>query len=246
MRSTGSKSVRATDVFVPEHRALSMYLARGGAEFPGARVNANPLYRVPLAALGSQGSHGPQHPALALARYEPRHATDDRVRGGAGTGSERGIDAGTDHDRWTFGEAADPACGVSGCGKHDVGATQRVLHQTPHQRYGGGENDLGAVAHDPVGNPGRGTQSRTEMGQRMRGTEQDRVGGELRDVTGDPAPGAPGRPEEPTVASHHAGRFGGRRVPRCEHAHLGIERRNEARQVLLDPPGAGRIVVGGE
>jgi 3-hydroxy-9,10-secoandrosta-1,3,5(10)-triene-9,17-dione monooxygenase len=53
MRSTGSKSVRATDVFVPEHRALCMYLARGGAEFPGARVNPNPLYRVPLAALGS-------------------------------------------------------------------------------------------------------------------------------------------------------------------------------------------------
>jgi 3-hydroxy-9,10-secoandrosta-1,3,5(10)-triene-9,17-dione monooxygenase len=53
MRSTGSKSVRATDVFVPEHRALCMYLARGGSEFPGARVNANPLYRVPLSALGS-------------------------------------------------------------------------------------------------------------------------------------------------------------------------------------------------
>ena len=53
MRSTGSKSVRARDVFVPEHRALSMYLARGGREFPGARVNANPLYQVPLAALGS-------------------------------------------------------------------------------------------------------------------------------------------------------------------------------------------------
>ena len=53
MRSTGSKSVRATDVFVPEHRALSMYLARGGTDFPGARVNPNPLYRVPLSALGS-------------------------------------------------------------------------------------------------------------------------------------------------------------------------------------------------
>jgi 3-hydroxy-9,10-secoandrosta-1,3,5(10)-triene-9,17-dione monooxygenase len=53
MRSTGSKSVRATDVFVPEHRALSMYLARGGKEFPGARVNPNPLYQVPLSALGS-------------------------------------------------------------------------------------------------------------------------------------------------------------------------------------------------
>src|SRR4026209_1588431 len=53
MRSTGSKSVRAKDVFVPEHRALSMYLARGGSQFPGARVNANSLYQVPLAALGS-------------------------------------------------------------------------------------------------------------------------------------------------------------------------------------------------
>jgi 3-hydroxy-9,10-secoandrosta-1,3,5(10)-triene-9,17-dione monooxygenase len=53
MRSTGSKSVRATEVFVPEHRALSMYLARGGAEFPGARVNPNPVYQVPLSALGS-------------------------------------------------------------------------------------------------------------------------------------------------------------------------------------------------
>jgi 3-hydroxy-9,10-secoandrosta-1,3,5(10)-triene-9,17-dione monooxygenase len=53
MRSTGSKSVRASDVFVPEHRALCMYQARGGGEFPGALVNPNPLYRVPLVALGS-------------------------------------------------------------------------------------------------------------------------------------------------------------------------------------------------
>jgi 3-hydroxy-9,10-secoandrosta-1,3,5(10)-triene-9,17-dione monooxygenase len=53
MRSTGSKSVRATDLFVPEHRALCMYLARGGTEYPGYRGNTNPLYRVPLSALGS-------------------------------------------------------------------------------------------------------------------------------------------------------------------------------------------------
>src|SRR5437773_7885224 len=53
MRSTGSKSVRATDVFVPEHRALCMYLARGGRDFPGARATDNPMFRVPLAALGS-------------------------------------------------------------------------------------------------------------------------------------------------------------------------------------------------
>jgi 3-hydroxy-9,10-secoandrosta-1,3,5(10)-triene-9,17-dione monooxygenase len=53
MRSTGSKSVRATDIFVPEHRALCMYDIRGGNEFPGARSNPNPMFRVPLAALGS-------------------------------------------------------------------------------------------------------------------------------------------------------------------------------------------------
>jgi 3-hydroxy-9,10-secoandrosta-1,3,5(10)-triene-9,17-dione monooxygenase len=53
MRSTGSKSVRATDVFVPEHRALCMYLARGGSDFPGAAVNPAALYRVPIGAISS-------------------------------------------------------------------------------------------------------------------------------------------------------------------------------------------------
>ena len=53
MRSTGSKSVRANEIFVPEHRALCMYDIRGGSDFPGARSNPNPIYRVPLAALGS-------------------------------------------------------------------------------------------------------------------------------------------------------------------------------------------------
>ena len=53
MRSTGSKSVSATDVFVPEHRALCMYQARGDGSYPGARTNPNPIYRVPLSALGS-------------------------------------------------------------------------------------------------------------------------------------------------------------------------------------------------
>ena len=53
MRSTGSMSVRAADVFVPEHRALCMYTCRGGADFPGARVNPNPLYRVPVAMMSS-------------------------------------------------------------------------------------------------------------------------------------------------------------------------------------------------
>jgi 3-hydroxy-9,10-secoandrosta-1,3,5(10)-triene-9,17-dione monooxygenase len=53
MRATGSKSVVAKEVFVPEHRALCMYQCRGGADFPGARVNPNPLYRVPISTMVS-------------------------------------------------------------------------------------------------------------------------------------------------------------------------------------------------
>ena len=53
MRGTGSKSVKVKDLFVPAHRALSMYLARGGAEFPGAKTNPNPHYRIPLSGMGS-------------------------------------------------------------------------------------------------------------------------------------------------------------------------------------------------
>lgn len=53
MRATGSKSVKAKDLFVPEHRALDMALCRGGASAPGARANPNPVYRVPYATLGS-------------------------------------------------------------------------------------------------------------------------------------------------------------------------------------------------
>ena len=55
MRATGSMTVVAKDVFVPEYKALDMYEARGGDRFPGARVNPNPSYRVPLSALGGHG-----------------------------------------------------------------------------------------------------------------------------------------------------------------------------------------------
>ncbi len=58
MRSTGSLTVVAEEVFVPEHRALCMYDARGGDGFPGAGGNPNPLYRVPLSALGAHGIGG--------------------------------------------------------------------------------------------------------------------------------------------------------------------------------------------
>jgi len=53
MRGTGSKSVKVEDLFVPEYRALGMLLARGGADFPGAKSSPNPHYRIPLSGLGS-------------------------------------------------------------------------------------------------------------------------------------------------------------------------------------------------
>ena len=46
MRSTGSMTVTAKDVFVPDHKALCMYDTRGGDGFPGARINRNPAYQV--------------------------------------------------------------------------------------------------------------------------------------------------------------------------------------------------------
>ncbi len=53
MRGTGSNSVKVDELFVPEHRALSMYAARGGPTFPGYKLNPNPLYQVSLGALGT-------------------------------------------------------------------------------------------------------------------------------------------------------------------------------------------------
>jgi len=53
MRGTGSKSVKVDEVFIPDYRSLSMYTARGGSDYPGAAVNPNPLYRIPLGGLGS-------------------------------------------------------------------------------------------------------------------------------------------------------------------------------------------------
>ena len=58
MRSTGSMTVVAKDAFVPAHRALCMYEARGGDKFPGARGNRHPVFRVPLSTLGSHGIGG--------------------------------------------------------------------------------------------------------------------------------------------------------------------------------------------
>ena len=52
MCATGSRTVRCRDVFVPEHRVISMYVARPGHEFPGVKVNPNPMFRIPSPAVG--------------------------------------------------------------------------------------------------------------------------------------------------------------------------------------------------
>ena len=55
MRSTGSMTVVAKDVFVPEYKALCMYDTRGGDRFPGARTNPSPAYQVPANPLLGHG-----------------------------------------------------------------------------------------------------------------------------------------------------------------------------------------------
>ena len=58
MRATGSMTVVAKDVFVPEYKALCTYDIRGGDAFPGALSNPNPLYRLSLSAMGAHGIGG--------------------------------------------------------------------------------------------------------------------------------------------------------------------------------------------
>jgi 3-hydroxy-9,10-secoandrosta-1,3,5(10)-triene-9,17-dione monooxygenase len=58
MRSTGSMTVVAKEVFVPEHRALCALDLRGGVPFPGAKGNPNPVYKVPFSAMAAHGIGG--------------------------------------------------------------------------------------------------------------------------------------------------------------------------------------------
>jgi 3-hydroxy-9,10-secoandrosta-1,3,5(10)-triene-9,17-dione monooxygenase len=58
MRSTGSMTVAADEVFVPEYMTLSALDARGGDGFPGARTNSQAVYRVPFSCLGGHGIGG--------------------------------------------------------------------------------------------------------------------------------------------------------------------------------------------
>jgi 3-hydroxy-9,10-secoandrosta-1,3,5(10)-triene-9,17-dione monooxygenase len=58
MRGTGSRTVQCKDIFVPEHRALSMYTQRPGFEYPGWKVNTAAQYRIPLSGFGGTGIGG--------------------------------------------------------------------------------------------------------------------------------------------------------------------------------------------
>ena len=58
MRGTGSRTVQCKDIFVPEHRALSMYTQRPGFEYPGWKVNTAAQYRIPLSGFGGTSIGG--------------------------------------------------------------------------------------------------------------------------------------------------------------------------------------------
>jgi 3-hydroxy-9,10-secoandrosta-1,3,5(10)-triene-9,17-dione monooxygenase len=63
MRGTGSHDIVAADVFVPAHRSITMEDLREGTT-PGTKVNAGPLYAIPLEAR----RHALSAPALGIAR----------------------------------------------------------------------------------------------------------------------------------------------------------------------------------
>jgi 3-hydroxy-9,10-secoandrosta-1,3,5(10)-triene-9,17-dione monooxygenase len=59
MRATSSKTIRCKDVFVPQHRVVSMKVrSDGGNDWPGLEVNRAPMYRVPVSAIGGNGLAG--------------------------------------------------------------------------------------------------------------------------------------------------------------------------------------------
>ena len=88
MRATSSKTVRCKDVFVPAHRALSMHVAREGHVWPGTLVHRNPLYRIPISALGGHGIGGclvgnaraALEAAIALIKARSTNYTGARMR----------------------------------------------------------------------------------------------------------------------------------------------------------------------
>jgi 3-hydroxy-9,10-secoandrosta-1,3,5(10)-triene-9,17-dione monooxygenase len=64
LSASGSNTVDADDVFVPEHRSVSFGTLRDACS-PGSQVNANPMYRTPFLAVHTYALLGP---ALGLSR----------------------------------------------------------------------------------------------------------------------------------------------------------------------------------
>jgi 3-hydroxy-9,10-secoandrosta-1,3,5(10)-triene-9,17-dione monooxygenase len=69
LRGTGSNTVQADDLFVPEHRSVSFSTLRD-AHSPGSQVNTNPIYRTPFLAVHTYTLLAP---ALGVARGAYEH-----------------------------------------------------------------------------------------------------------------------------------------------------------------------------
>ena len=73
MVGTGSKDIEVKEVFVPERRALALARCRGGLGHPGAKLNAGPLFRVPIVA---SAGHPLSATALGTAEGAYEHVRD--------------------------------------------------------------------------------------------------------------------------------------------------------------------------
>jgi 3-hydroxy-9,10-secoandrosta-1,3,5(10)-triene-9,17-dione monooxygenase len=69
LRGTGSHTVLADNLFVPEHRSVSFATLRD-AHSPGSKLNSNPIYRTPFIAVHTYALLGP---ALGAARGAYEH-----------------------------------------------------------------------------------------------------------------------------------------------------------------------------
>ena len=73
LAGTGSKQIRVKNLFVPEHRCMSIETCRGGPT-AGSAVNPGPLYKVAVIAAGNKLFTGP---ALGAARGALEAVRDD-------------------------------------------------------------------------------------------------------------------------------------------------------------------------
>jgi 3-hydroxy-9,10-secoandrosta-1,3,5(10)-triene-9,17-dione monooxygenase len=69
LRGTGSHTVQADNLFVPEHRTVSFSTLRE-ANSPGSKLNTNPIYRTPFIAVHTYALLGP---ALGVAKGAYEH-----------------------------------------------------------------------------------------------------------------------------------------------------------------------------